>query len=120
MIRFKDFKLAIFLAVLCIAVLCTAAVQAWASDYVLELTIVTDKQQEYDLFIEMTDRQLRDLRQDSRNKIRPYLVEARKQYADEIGYRKEIYGEKNYQMVVIASYRYVVREKSSGRILLSK
>jgi hypothetical protein len=94
--------------------------QAWNKDFVLELTIVTDKQEEYVQYIELNDKELRNLRNDPGNEIKPYLVEARRKYADEIGYRKEIYGSENYKMVVISSYRFVVKEKSSGRVLLSK
>jgi hypothetical protein len=95
-------------------------VQAWSKDYLLELTIVTDKQEEFVDLIELDDRQFRNLRNDINNEIKSYLVEARKKYADEIGYRKEIYGEENYKMVVIAKYSFIVKEKSSGRILLRK
>lgn len=94
--------------------------QAWNRQYVLELTIITDKQEEFDYMEEINDRQLRDLRFDSRSAITSYLLKARRLYADDIGYRREIYGDENYRMVVVARYRFLVRDKSSGRILLSK
>lgn len=70
--------------------------------------------------VELDDRQFNKLKSDPNNAIKEYLVDARRKYADEIGYRKEIYGEENYKMVVIVKYSFTVKDKSSGRILLKK
>jgi hypothetical protein len=105
---------------LAVSLLALVAAQAWSRDYLLELTIYTDKEDRFDLYVEITDRELRDLKQDSQNEIKPYLIEARRQYAEENGYRRDIYGEENYKMVSITRYSFVIKEKSSGRILLSK
>ena len=107
------------LAVLAVFMALVSA-QAWSRDFVLELTIMTDRHEEFVQYFDLTDREYRNLRNDSGNEIKAYLVEARKKYADEIGYRKEIYGSENYKMVVIDSFRYIVKEKSSDRVLLSK
>jgi hypothetical protein len=112
-------RIAVSLAVLAVFVALVAA-QAWSRDFVLELTIMTDRQEEFAQYFDLNDREYRNLRNDPGNEIKAYLVEARKKYADEIGYRKEIYGSENYKMVVISSFRYIVKEKSSGRVLLSK
>lgn len=112
-------KCAFLLAILAVFVALVTA-QAWTRDYVLELTIITDKEEEFVQYIELGEKELRNLRNDPGNEIKVYLVEARKKYADEIGYRREIYGAENYKMVVISHYRFVVKEKSSGRVLLSK
>lgn len=109
----------VVLAILAVFALLVAA-QAFSKDYVLELTIVTDRQEEFIQYIELNDREFRNLRSDPNGEIKRFLLEARKKYADEIGYRKEIYGAENYKMVVISSYTFVVKEKSSGRVLLSK
>ncbi len=109
----------VVLAILAIFAFLVAA-HAFSKDYVLELTIVTDRQEEFTQYIELNDREFRNLRNDPTGEIKSFLLEARKKYADEIGYRKEIYGAENYKMVVISSYSFVVKEKSSGRVLLSK
>ena len=109
----------VVLAILAIFAFLVAA-NAFSKDYVLELTIVTDRQEEFTQYIELNDREFRNLRNDPTGEIKSFLLEARKKYADEIGYRKEIYGAENYKMVVISSYSFVVKEKSSGRVLLSK
>ena len=120
MLKSKHFlQLGILLTVVAI-LLAIVTVEARSKDFLLELTITTDKQEEFTQYIELDDKELRNLRNDPNNEIKEYLVDARRKYADEIGYRKEIYGAENYKMVVIASYRYIVKEKSSGRVLLSK
>jgi hypothetical protein len=116
-IKYKILSLGLLLVILILSV---SNVMAWPKDYVLELTIITDKQEEFVSIIELDDRQFRDLKNDTNFEIKPYLVQARKDYADEIGYRKEIYGEDNYKMVNIVKYSFVVRDKSSGRVLLKK
>jgi hypothetical protein len=117
--NFTLFKSTLLLT-LAVSLLTFVAVQAWNSDYVLELSINTDKGDKFDIYIDLTERQFRDLRNDANNQIQKYLLEARRQYAEDIGYRKDIYGEENYRMVAVTSYEYVVKDKSSGRILLSK
>lgn len=117
-VQFKKINLAIWAILIAAASLST--VYAWPKDYLMELTIVTDKQEEFVHVVELTERQVRDLRQDLRSSIKSYLVEARKKYADEIGYRHEIYGDENYKMVVINSYKVIVKDKSTGRIILTK
>lgn len=112
-------KFTLLLAVLATFVAIVTA-SAWSKDFVLELTIWTDKDAEFVQYIELGDKEYRNLRNDPGNEIKPYLVEARKKYADEIGYRREIYGAENYKMVLIVRYSFVVKEKSSGRVLLSK
>lgn len=114
----KKYGTILFLSLFVLLIFGFAELGARGFDYLLELTIVTDKQDEFDSFSELNERQFRDLRNNPRKEIEAYLVEARKKYADDIGYRKEIYGEENYRMVVIAKYRFVVRDKSSGRVLL--
>lgn len=96
------------------------AVQAFSKDFVLELTIITDKQEEYVQIVELGDREFRNLRNDTNRVIQEYLLVTRKKYADESGYRREIYGDENFKMVVIKSFTFVVKDKSSGRILLRK
>ncbi|MFZ5952189.1 MAG: hypothetical protein ACOYXC_15900 [Candidatus Rifleibacteriota bacterium] len=110
----------IVLAVIVLVAGIVISASAWSKDYLLELTITTDKQEEYVFLAELDDRQYRNLRNDSNNEIKNYLVDAQRKYADEIGYRKEIYGDENYKMVVIVRYDFIIKEKSSGRILLKK
>ena len=117
-VQFKKIHLAIW--VFLITAISLSAVYAWPKDYLMELTIITDKQEEFVHIEELTERQVRDLRQDLRSSIKSYLVEARKKYADEIGYRHEIYGDENYKMVVIDSYKIIVKDKSTGRIVFRK
>lgn len=112
-----------WLPVLLSLFLCLAgAIQVlpWAKEYRLELTVTTDKDDEFVLMVEIDTRQLRKLENDSFTEIQPYLVQARRDYAHNIGYRKEIYGDENYKMVKIISYYYTVREISSGRVVLKK
>jgi hypothetical protein len=121
MIRFKAFS-SKYTGLLVLLLLAGFALtlHARSKDYLMELTIITDKQEEFVYLAEIDDRQLRDLRNNTNFEIKPYLVEARRKCADEIGYRKEIYGEENYKMVVISRYKLIIRDKSSGRVLLSK
>jgi hypothetical protein len=116
----KKLHLTIFFILSVFLSLALSVAYAWPKDHLMELTIITDKQEEFVHIVELTERQVRDLRQDLRSAIKPYLVEARKKYADEIGYRHEIYGDENYKMVVIDSYKLIVKDKSSGRIVLRK
>lgn len=121
MIRIKAIgRQLVALAVVVLVAGLVISASAWSKDYLLELTIITDKQEDFVYLAELDERQFRDLRNDSNNVIKDYLVEARRKYADEIGYRKEIYGDENYKMVVITSYKFLVKDKSSGRILLKK
>ena len=120
MLRNINFYKGSVLLALAVTLLALVTLQARNSDYVLELTIVTDRQESFELYVELNDRELNKLRNNPSIEIKPYLVEARRKYADDIGYRREIYGEENYKMVVITSFSFVVKDKSSGRILLSK
>lgn len=121
MVRLKSVRNSfIAVAAFLLVISMVLSVFAWSKDYLLELTIVTDKQEEFVYLVEFDDRQLSKLKNDANNEIKPYLVEARRKYADDIGYRKEIYGEENYKMVNISKYSFIVKDKSSGRILLSK
>lgn len=121
MMRFKAIgKQLVALLVLTLVIGLVISASAWSKDYLLELTVITDKQEEFVFVSELDERQFRNIRNDANNEIKNYLVDARRKYADEIGYRKEIYGEENYKMVVITSYKFVVKDKSSGRILLKK
>ncbi len=97
-----------------------SSVFAWSKDYILELTIVTDKQEEFVDVQELTERQMQAIKRDPTSGIKEYLLATRKKYADEIGYRKEIYGEENYKMVVITRYKFIVRDKSTGRVIVRK
>lgn len=113
------FRTTLWLA-LAACLLTLVAAQAWNRDYVLELTIYTDKEDRFDLYVDINDREYSNLRNDAQNEIKSYLVEARRQYAEEVGYRREIYGEENYKMVSVTRYSFLIKDKSSGRILLSK
>ena len=86
----------------------------------MTITVTTDKNDELEEIFMLTEREMRALKEDPRNQIKPYLIEIRKKYADEIGYRHEIYGDNNYKMVVIVRYKFDIRDKSSGRILVKK
>jgi hypothetical protein len=116
----KKLNLLVLVFALAICSLFSSSVFGWSKDYLLELTIITDKQEEFVDIQELTERQMRAIKQDPNSGIKDYLLAARKKYADEIGYRKEIYGEENYKMVVITRYKFIVRDKSSGRILVKK
>ncbi|KAF1082075.1 MAG: hypothetical protein GQF41_1715 [Candidatus Rifleibacterium amylolyticum] len=106
--------------ILAISLLALAGAQAWNRDYVLELSIFTDRGDKFDIYVDLTERDFRNLRNDTNNEIQPYLIEARRQYAEDIGYKSVIYGEENYKMVAVKSYSFVIKDKSSGRVLLSK
>ncbi|MDD3000476.1 MAG: hypothetical protein PHF29_01840 [Candidatus Riflebacteria bacterium] len=95
-------------------------VYAINGEKVLELIITTDKGDGYTYYAELSDRDFRKLKNDLINEIKPYLVEARKECAREMGYREEIYGEENYKMVIIAKYSIVIRDQSNGRTILSR
>lgn len=113
------YKRTLWLA-LAVSLLALVTVQAWNRDFVLEMTIFTDKEDRFEFYVDLTDREYRNLQNDSGNEIKKYLEDAKRKYAEEIGYRREIYGEENYKMVAVVRFTYVVKDKSSGRILLSK
>jgi len=117
--NFTLFRSTLWLA-LAISLLAFVAVQAWNSDYVLELSIFTDRGDKFDIYVDLAEREFRNLRNDTNNEIQPYLIEARRQYAEDIGYKSVIYGEENYKMIAVKRYSFVVKDKSSGRVLLSK
>lgn len=117
--HYNIIKITLLMAVLA-SFAAVVSVQAWNRDFLLELTMITDKDEEIVHVVELTDREFRNLRNDTGREIQNYLTEARRAYADRIGYRREIYGDENFKMVVIASHKFVVKDKSSGRILLSR
>lgn len=117
--HYNFIRITLLLAVL-VSFAAVVSVQALSKDFVLELTIITDKEEEFVLILELNDREFRNLKNDPGYEIKPYLIEARKKYADEIGYRREIYGNENFKMVVISKFSFVVKDKSSGRILLQR
>ena len=94
----------------------------WAgpAQYRLNLTIQTDKDDEYILVMEIDERQYKSIENNPHEGIQPFLTQARKEYAEKIGYRKEIYGEENYKMVVISRYSIVIRDISQERIVFKK
>lgn len=92
----------------------------WAKEYRLELTVRTDRSDEYVLLVELDARQLKKFENDSYSEVQQYLVQARREYAHNIGYRTEIYGNDNYKMVKVITYSFVIREISSGRVVLKK
>ncbi len=89
-------------------------------DYRLELTILTDKHEEFVFVAELDSREFRRLESNPTSEIQPWLVQARREYATKIGYRVEIYGTENYKMVVIVKSSFVVREVGTGRVVLKK
>ncbi|MDD2623205.1 MAG: hypothetical protein BWY02_01233 [bacterium ADurb.Bin157] len=110
-----------FIAVLVFFIPCSGG-QAYAitGEKVLELIITTDKGDGYTYYAELSDRDFRKLKNDLMNEIKPYLIDARKECAREMGYREEIYGEENYKMVIITKYSIVIRDQSNGRTILSR
>ncbi len=89
-------------------------------DYRLELTITTDRQEEYVLVVELDEREYKRLENNPSTEILTYLTMARREYAVKMGYRPEIYGPDNYKMVSIRKSSFVVREIDSGRIVFRK
>jgi hypothetical protein len=120
MLKHFNFLRITFLLAILASVPAMVSVEALSNDFILELTIITDKEEEFVQIIELNDREFRNLKNDTNREIQNYLLEARKKYADEIGYRREIYGNENFKMVVIAKFTFVVKDKTSGRILLAK
>jgi hypothetical protein len=92
----------------------------WANGTTLELIILTDKSDSYTYYAELSDRELRNLQNNTVNEIQLYLIEARKECAREMGYPEEVYGKDNYKMVVVTKYSMVVRDRSNGRVILSR
>lgn len=93
---------------------------SFSKAYRLELTVITDKADEYVFVTELDEREFKKLENNPSQEILPYLIQARKDYADKIGYRKEIYGAENYKMVTIRHNSFVVREIISGRVIIKK
>lgn len=87
--------------------------------YRLDLTIYASGE-EFTLTVEIDDRQFSGLQSDPTTNIQPFLLQAKKEFAEKIGYRKEIYGEENFKMVHIGRYNFNVRSLSQGRIVLQK
>lgn len=92
----------------------------WAHNTTLELIIVTDKSDTYTYYTELSDRELRNLQNNLVNEIQSFLIEARKECAREMGYSEEVYGKNNYKMVIVTKYSVVVRDRSNGRVILSR
>ncbi len=93
---------------------------AFAYNTTLELIINTDKGDTYTYYTELSDRQLRNLQNNLMNEIRPFLIEAQKECAREMGYHEDIYGKDNYKMVIVTKYSIVIRDRSNGRVILSR
>jgi len=115
----RGFSAGIFILVV-LAVLISFSADAWPKDYRMTLTVLTDKNDELVHIFMITEREMRKLKEDPRNAIKDYLIEVRKKYANDIGYRHEIYGDNNYKMVVIRKYSFEIRDKSSGRSVFRK
>jgi len=96
------------------------ALFSFPKEYRLELTVITDRAEEYVLMVEIDQRAFKRLESDPTGELQSYLVLARREYAVQIGYRPEIYGPENYKMVTIRKSSFVVREISSGRVVLKK
>jgi|GEM_PF-2260502 len=97
-----------------------AMVSAKIIAYRMTLTVITDKAEEFILEAELDEREFSAIKNDPNQGIQTFLVQARKEYADKIGYRKEIYGEENYKMVVIRKYSFVIRTIGQDYIILKK
>ena len=118
--KFNNSLTAGVLLLVVLAVLVSVSAQAWPKNYRMTLTVLTDKNDELVQIFMITEREVRDLKEDSRNAIKPYLIKARKKYASDIGYRHEIYGDNNYKMVIVSQYTFEIRDKSSGRLVFEK
>ena len=94
--------------------------EAGVTTHRLSLTILTDKADEFVLLVDLDARAFSRLENDPTSAIQPYLLQARKEYAERIGYRREIYGEENYKMVTIRRYSFVVRDVSQDRVVLKR
>jgi len=86
----------------------------------LFLTIITDKEDEYVLIVDLDARGFSRLENDPTTGILPHLLQARREYAEKIGYRRDIYGEENVKMVLIRKYSFVVRDISRDRVILKR
>ncbi len=94
----------------------------WAGPmaYRLQLTILTDKGEEYVYFAEIDERQFTKIENAPSIEIRPFIDQARRECAEKIGYRKEIYGPDNYKMVQVIRSSLVIRELGSDRIVFKR
>lgn len=90
------------------------------SSYRLNLSIITDNSEEFLFESNIDDRQFKKIENNCQGEILPFLIEARKEFANKSGYRKEIYGDENYKMVKIRRYSVVIREISTDRIVFKK
>jgi hypothetical protein len=86
----------------------------------LSLTILTDKDDEFVLLADLDSRAFSRIENDPTTGIQPFLLQARRDYAEKIGYRRDIYGEENYKMVVIRKYSFVVRDVSRDQVVLKR
>jgi hypothetical protein len=92
---------------------------AGSGAYRMTLTIWTGSD-EFTYLTELSERDFSKIENDPSSAIQPHLVAARREYAEKMGYRKEIYGEENYKMVTIGRYTIVVRDISRDRIVFKK
>ena len=74
------------------------SVLSFSKNYRLELTKLTDKHEEYVFVTELDDREFKRLEENLTQEILVYKIQARRDFAMKIGYRKEIYGEENYNL----------------------
>ncbi len=93
---------------------------AGSAAYRLELTMLTDRDDEFVFIVELDDRQFSRLKNNPSEEMQPFLVAAKREYAQKAGFRREMYGDENYKMVTIQRYSYVVKESFSGRVVLRK
>ncbi|MBF0410827.1 MAG: hypothetical protein HQM10_26005 [Candidatus Riflebacteria bacterium] len=94
--------------------------QAKFVSYRLNLTIYTDKGEEYVLSSGLTDREYRSISEDPSRGIRQFVELAMREYAEKVGFRKEIYGEDNYKMVSVKTYTFTITDISQGRVVFQK
>ena len=93
--------------------------QAGNAAYRMTLTIWAGGD-EFPFLVELDERQFSKIENDPSGGIQSYLVQARRAYAEKVGYRKEIYGEENYKMVTIGRYTIIIRDISQDRIVFKK
>ncbi|MBF0543154.1 MAG: hypothetical protein HQM08_01910 [Candidatus Riflebacteria bacterium] len=94
--------------------------QAKLVSYRLSLTIFTDKSEEYLLSAGLDDRECRSITEDPSRGIQPFVEQAMREYAEKIGFRKEIYGDDNYKMVIVDHFSFVIRDISQDRVVFQK
>ncbi|MBF0547743.1 MAG: hypothetical protein HQM08_25110 [Candidatus Riflebacteria bacterium] len=93
---------------------------AGSFSHTVNVDIVTDREESFSFSIDIERSDFRILESNPAVEFIKYLNEAKRAYADKIGYRKEIYGEENYKMVKVSKYTFSVVEITSGRVVLKK